>query len=251
MFLPRNIQQAVQKKSPVGMSALQQANAISTREQQRLNVLRENTIAQTAYTPKAEAAMRGLPMRMYLKNVSPLDEPKGAAALYNPNINTMIFNPNIFDKWPEAPVAALRHEFIHSQDANATRQDPMSYIKGPGTYLDSNSFYDHLMGEAKQYVRSKIGSSLYGAGIDPHVRNTEGMAYLGQDPQVLLEQFGNKYSDIYQPISKMPPSYSPIFPSPEYIDSMLQTQAANRPKQQAPLPRAMPSKAIKQTIRKK
>lgn len=165
----------------------------------KLNQLRANVMAQTAYTPQARAYLSKLPMNVFQQAVN------GPLGMYNQGRGVGVGN-QVLNNRKLAP-EVLRHEMVHAMDKGINLPRPVSM---PGVGATSGDSY---MFTQKMPNNSILNAFLNRYQNKPQVRDTEGYAQFGaQGQNVLLnKQVGSAYSNIYRP---MTPAirYSPIYP---------------------------------------
>lgn len=184
--------------------------------QPQLDVLKQNLIDQTAYTPEAERQVRD--MSFY---AIPHGELRGQGAqAYMGNVG---LNPD-FANNPLNQIGYVRHEGLHNLDDSMWGSSDLQSVgdsTGFGRLLKRQNPLKY-----QQTVQGMKQSGLYNMQ-DPRTIDRETFAYQGQDPNVMLgaRQLADRYSRIYQPMTKEI-NYSPIYPSEEF-QSFLPKQSSN------------------------
>lgn len=188
-----------------------------------LKALIQNTIDQTAYTPQAQAYINSLPINYYNKptTYTPAQPPLPDTALGVENGNTgIVLKGSLLGNDTPLPVEVLRHELIHSLDANANSNQPASFIRQGKNTGDSMWF------GGKMTNNNAIQSFLQSykqpgeATLNPDTRDIESFAQFGSQGQsaLLNPNTFSDYSGIYQPISKAL-NYSPVYPDTNYFNN--------------------------------
>lgn len=165
--------------------------------------IRNATLQQTSYTPKARQALSTIPIKAYgAPNTNYVNE--NAGGYYNPTDNTIYINSQ---NPADYQVQTLRHEFIHSQDNGL---------------LNSAGFYNSLQNpQDRQYIDSQLRRGPYPV-INPQIQNAEGLSYIGQDGQSVLNGgYGNYYNPLYMGRTIVPIHRNPLFPAPEFLQEII------------------------------
>lgn len=176
------------------------------RAQQQLQILRKNTLDQTAYTPQAQTAIQKLPLNSYGggQMSSWANQSGGVAGSGWAAINKNVLNSN------QSSVPIFRHEAIHALDANVAQQSSARFP------INSFGITNSMSTPQRAYISRKLNNSpqLYGEQTQS---DPEGMAYLGMGSNRIVSDphVGNFYKNLYLPMSKNI-NYSPVYPSPEY-----------------------------------
>ena len=172
-----------------------------------LNILLNNLMAQTAYTPQALEQISKVPVS--LRNYS-----TSGLASYDPNRGVEL-TPEVLSD-PHA-LRILRHEMAHALDENVSRQYGLQTNKP----TSSAGFYPTF----EQALPTEIGNLfkwLAETGYlakNPEVQNIEGFAQYGAGGQYSLlspPPVSKYYENLYIPMSKNI-NYSPMFQAPEFF----------------------------------
>jgi hypothetical protein len=169
-----------------------------------INILRQNTIDQTAYTPRAVQQIRNLPMNFFGNNIASnrYDEAGGGAVGSSIGLNVKYASPGV-----------LRHEILHTLDDNTFLNSDR------GGSLANSLGFSRLLQQQDPRANQKINQQMIQSGLynmqNPDSQNTEKFAYYGQNPNVMLasQALAQRYNQIYQPMSKNI-NYSPLYPDP-------------------------------------
>ncbi len=218
----KNFAQAV-SQSKEKPSALDQVQRQSINPQvQMLNTLRENVLAQTAYTPQAKAYLRTVPLSVLATDTKFFGQNNAPGGMYNGGQGISI-NPEFLTPGNQNAGYILRHELGHALDANINAEADMSYYPQGKYSADSFEFMKSLLKNPRlaapiqQFLApyyQAAGQQEWNAPFDyRHMGDTEGFAEFGtQGQNALLTPVGSYYKNVYAPMSLAPLNYSPVFP---------------------------------------
>ena len=190
-----------------------------TPQSNRLNVLRENVLQQSNFTPQAEQYIRGIQIDY--------QTPEGAWGVHSlrkngpgkPVTRRIGINPAVFQQGPTTPTEVMTHELLHALDANISGEPNTSYEAEGDKSGDSYEFYPGLKSKASGKVLDNIKGFLnrYPAVKefgDQYTSDVEAFAQYGapRAERVLLGPMKNSYGAIFTPASKVQRS-SPVYPT--------------------------------------
>lgn len=196
-----------------------------------LNILKENVLAQYAFTPQAEKYLRGV-------TVTQDDIAKqGAAGLYTSTrlpsgqplrgfitLDTGMLGAGQRRTGFTADV--LAHEFGHSLDANVNVSVPASFPRTGLGSADSGGFFNKTNKQNNPF-RVELANflNLYkvdGEALGEKTKDIESFAQTTArvGSRALLGPGGSTFNNVFIPMSKSPINYSPVFPTSEYLENL-------------------------------
>lgn len=194
----------------------------------RLNILRENVLAQQNFTPQAEAYLRSIPLNSFNSPGSwgtywgeqkyPIANKGGGNVLFDESRTKpahIAINPDVFNAGGPIPASTLSHEYIHALDANVNAPNDASYYPTKGTTGDSYGFYPKLNAESEA-MKAQLDEFLnrYPDKNNPQIQDSETFAEHGarDGSRAMLGPAGGGYSKIFKPSSKNI-NFTPAYPT--------------------------------------
>jgi len=169
----------------------------------RMQILRNNVLAQTPYTPEARQEIQ----RMNLK-VGPTMPGTFAQASYG----TIMYPKSSLNGADNQVAESFRHEALHNLDNSM-------YDSSLPTMPDSMGFSNYLRQNNPQTYNG-ITSNMRQSGAynmnDKKSNDMETFAYYGQDPSAAIS-YGGEYNKVYAPMEMKPLNYSPRYPTYETV----------------------------------
>lgn len=172
----------------------------------RLEILRRNTLAQTAYTPEAKQTLQNIPLRLLL------DGPQNAGGKYTADTNTVRMQKELLDpEKAQLAIDILRHEFNHALDPNVK-----SGAGGVSSQEFNNNYYAAASPQDRQGMDAfqKNEFAIPGYQQNTKRQDIEGYAQVGaQGQDVLLSNpaiaaYYKKTFAPYTPALNYTPKYS-------------------------------------------
>lgn len=200
------LQASLQKKEAPKQDEPQQSTWDSFDSQYRpqLDTAKQNLLDQTAYTPQAEEFVK----EMYYY---PILESQLRGQFAEADRGNIGYTPDFTD-FDNNVTEAGRHEVLHNLDDAMWGGSDQSSV-GDSTGMAS------LLKKSDPKFYNEAASSMRDSGLydmkNPETMDMEMFAGYGQDPQRALLNNLDKYSRIYQPMSKEM-NYSPVYPSSEF-----------------------------------
>lgn len=193
----------------------------------KLNILKNNVLAQTAYTPQVAEAIRKTQFIPYgggdmssQKNLS--------GGFTNGYDNNIYINRHTLNSPGAVDVA--RHELLHNFDNRAYG------LTGNRGFGDSNGFGKDLKREdSERYnhiTQSKLVKNPALYKNNDRTRDIETYAYYGQPGQRILndnQKIADRYRNVYVPASKNI-NASPVYPSGDYLRYFYETSLKKKGK---------------------